>query len=278
MSNEEIKTKVEEILKDKKLFEKFEIPSDFKSKDFIKIAKKIGYLVNGNEKSESYIYGVNPEVEITHKSGDEIYKHLSYGVVSLSRTSTTGKKLFGSSIVHQNFISLSINHAEMIQDINLHNTHYFPKKRIIEVFLTSSQFAELITTMNYGEGTPCTISFKEPIGIINYTEPDSLKPNDELNKMQDSAEKEKDDTIEKISTKLKTILSKNSIGKKDKQNIYSMFDILSKFVDDKFEFMQSQFQSKMEKHITEAKTEIDSTLINMSLNNQKRIELENSND
>ena len=274
----EIETKVEEILKDKKLFEKFEIPSDFKSKDFIKIAKKIGYLVNNNEKPELYIYGINPEIEKTYKDHDEIYKHLSYGVVSLSRSSTTGKKLFGSSIDHQNFISLSVNHAEMVQDINLHNTHYFPRKRIIEVFLTSSQFAELITTMNYGGGTPCTISFKESVGTINYTEPDSLKPHDELNKMQEFAEKEKDDTIEKISTKLKTILSKNSIGKKDKQNIYSMFDILSKFVDDKFEFMQSQFQSKMEKHITEAKTEIDSTLINMSLNNQKRIELENSND
>jgi len=36
--------------------------------------------------------------------------------------------------------------------------------------------------------------------------------------------------------------------------------------------MHSQFQNKMEKHIAEAKTEIDSTLTNMSLNNQKLIE------
>jgi len=78
-----------------------------------------------------------------------------------------------------------------------------------------------------------------------------------------------------IQKKLSDILNKNNIGKKDREDIKDMFNQLSNYTNQKFEFMQSQFQKKMEKHIAEAKSEIDSTLTNIALNknnNKKKLE------
>lgn len=258
---------MENFLKDKKLFEKFECPTEYKPKDFIQKAKQFNYLVTQemDNPNKLYIYGICPNVQKETKNGEENYTHPSFGMVSISRVSTTGKKLLGSSLKHENFISLKINKAEMVNR-ELHSTEFFSKNKIIEINLTSAQFAELITTLNYGSGTPCTITYDKYDGHIEYQEPSSSRPEDELNKMQTFAVQDKDKKINDIIQNAQSILNKNSIGKKDREYLLSLFKLLTNYTEEKFNFMQQQFQKKMEKHITDAKTEIDSTLTNIMLN------------
>lgn len=86
-------------------------------------------------------------------------KHESYGQISIRRSQVggTGVNLCGSSIKHNNVIALSISPS--VKDRGL-NKDWFHTEGIpyIEVEMSYSQFAEAITSLNVGEGVPCTVA------------------------------------------------------------------------------------------------------------------------
>ena len=82
--------------------------------------------------------------------------HESYGLLQLSRiTCSPPMNVFGSAVKTSNPISLRIYRAEKQRELS--REWYFSKKRLIEVYMSPSQFAEAVTTMNYGSGVPVTI-------------------------------------------------------------------------------------------------------------------------
>lgn len=190
---------------------------------------------------------------------DKSYKHESYGQISISRVQCNGAHLFGSSIKHNSFISLKINQSEMVKD-DLYNTNYFGRDKIIEVNMSSAQFAELITTLNYGAGTPCTIDWVRDVGKVKYEKPFEEDANQQL---EDTVNIEKDKFKERISelnTELTNVLNKKNINKKDREELKKKIDILIRDCVDNYKFAEQQFRKNMENHITECKSEIESTL------------------
>lgn len=90
--------------------------------------------------------------------GDTKHTHPSYGMVQFNRRSN-GRPgyLFGSAVTdHYHTVSLSISTGCAIED-DLGERRYRAERRIVEVELSAAQFAEAITTMNVGDGVPCTI-------------------------------------------------------------------------------------------------------------------------
>lgn len=90
----------------------------------------------------------------------ETIKHPSYGMVGLSRVTTNGSRvLFGSTLAsHHHTIVLRVHEAEMRIDRDLHMERACATRvPIVEVELSAAQFAELLTTMNVGDGIPCTL-------------------------------------------------------------------------------------------------------------------------
>lgn len=84
-------------------------------------------------------------------------RHESYGQVSFNRISCTPPlDLYGSNLKHGNIISLSIRRST--KNRNLNRDTYYGGEEIVEVKLSSAQFAELLTSLNVGSGVPCTIS------------------------------------------------------------------------------------------------------------------------
>jgi len=86
-------------------------------------------------------------------------EHESFGLVGFSRIThggaTGGTNLFGSAICHHHTIALRIKRATKTR--RLHDDHYYGGDTIIEVEMSPNQFSEAITTMNVGDGVPCTI-------------------------------------------------------------------------------------------------------------------------
>ena len=207
---------------------------------------------------------------------DQKYTHESYGQISISRVTCNGVNLFGSSIKHNSFISIKINQSTMLKD-NKHSTYYFPKDKIIEVKMTSAQFAELITTLNYGAGTPCTIEEIRDVGRIEYKKPFEEDANQRLKNTIDIEKEEFKKVIIKIQDHLKNILSKKHINKSDREELKTKIDILIRESINNYKFAESQFKKQMEDHIVECKAEIESTLTqithNLNYDNiQKQIE------
>lgn len=100
-------------------------------------------------------------------NGDDIDKHPSYGMVSLGQThfggTGGGTTLFGSGVKHGTAISLKINYAERHR--SAYHDSYFSKNRIIEIYVSASQFTTLLTKMNT-TGVPCTLNWTAQDGHI----------------------------------------------------------------------------------------------------------------
>lgn len=81
-------------------------------------------------------------------------EHPSYGILRLSRSNISGEgvALFGSSILHNNTIRLSISKGWEERQGN--EDRYYPmeslKNEYIEVEMSYNQFADMITSLNSG--------------------------------------------------------------------------------------------------------------------------------
>lgn len=86
----------------------------------------------------------------------------SYGMIQLSRSSIggTGTALFGSSIMHNDVIRLTISNGFMEREDSQDNYYAKTSRKncIVEVDMSYTQFAEAITSLNMGDGVPVTIT------------------------------------------------------------------------------------------------------------------------
>ena len=86
------------------------------------------------------------------------YQHESYGQISFSRVNGIGTKFYGSELPQDNFISMEIHHSELSRDITT-DRYYNTGPLITRLRMSSNQFSELITSLNYRSGVPCTLEF-----------------------------------------------------------------------------------------------------------------------
>ena len=89
-------------------------------------------------------------------------EHPSYGLVRISRVTggPGAQNLFGSPLArHYGTIRLSIGTAKWIH--GLHHDHYHGSLRgeHIGIEMSAAQFADMITSLNMGSGTPCTLRY-----------------------------------------------------------------------------------------------------------------------
>ena len=218
------------------------------------------------------LYGENPVSKRTHyhwfkstgyaiypmeynkesDNADIIKEHPSFGLIGLSRRSSNGTALFGSSIKHSELISLTIRRGEVNRDLN--REWYHGKEELIEIEMSANQFAEFITTPNVGSGVPCTIKhvgrtrMPDPI----YEDKKTLFSKEFENKMKNISS-----GLEGNLEILKNILSKKSIGKGDKQEIENLFTKFKSDISSSVPFIESSFVEQMDKTVTEAKSEIE---------------------
>lgn len=182
--------------------------------------------------------------------------HPSYGMLGFSRVTCSGSKsLFGSSIKHRDTIVLRLKTGHKRR--NLNSDWYYSDKLLYEVEMSYSQFAELITSMNVGEGIPVTIRSTEN----NYDIPECPFEDKiaihkkEFEKHQEEAYGVTKEIIDKVE---EIFESKKSFNKIEKQELLSMLRQISSNIGCNQEFMVKQFQEQMEQTVTESKGEIES--------------------
>lgn len=182
--------------------------------------------------------------------------HESYGSIILTKPINSFEKtLFGSSIKHADTIILRICNAEYERQLSYDS--YYPKKELIEVEMSTAQFAELITSIGKGEGTPCTIRAIdskriEPCPFI----PKGQTHHDEfVEHQQDIKEKLSD-----FSKNLKTLLEKKTLNKSDKEQILKSLQNLSTDITVNSAYQVAMFEEQMAKTVHEAKLEIESII------------------
>jgi hypothetical protein len=94
----------------------------------------------------------------THANGDE--SHPAFGMIGASRVSVAGglhngSVLFDSDVAHQQLIRVTLSRAVRKRDGMQDRTHAI--RELFEVDMSMAQWASFVSSMNVGDGVPCTI-------------------------------------------------------------------------------------------------------------------------
>jgi len=190
-------------------------------------------------------------------SDDEFEReHPSYGLVSISRiTGGSGaRRLFGSPLAnHYGTIRLSIGTAKWIH--GLHHDRYYGSLRgeHIEVEMSAAQFADMITSLNMGSGTPCTI--RHLTGVQIPPPPDYAT---EAEHIRDNFE----GSLDKYKAKARTYRKKiedltSKLSTKAKEEIRIALDVIEDQLSSNVPFVVKQFQEATTRITSAAKAEVD---------------------
>lgn len=194
------------------------------------------------------------DYEISENALGTSYKHPSFGMLSFRRTHGGHSNLFGSSIQHNDTIHMVLREGKVTRGLN--EDWYVGGHEIIEVAMSQSQFAEVITSMNVDAGVPCTIKYIQGKGHID--EADFINKRQQItNEFKDSMNDHMNDAQEFYDEVKELFSTKKSISKGDKEMILKKLGRITKSMESESKFIFDQFQEQMDKTITEAKGEIE---------------------
>lgn len=186
-------------------------------------------------------------------------KQPAYGMLAFSRISGGNPNLFGSSIRHTQKIQLTLKEGHVTRELN--NDWYAGDKTLFEVEMSYTQFAELISAMNVGDGVPVTIRYTENKGRV-----DGIQIVNKRTQFLDEFKNQNEqsvDQINKMIKQLQTIFAeKRPLKAKEKTEILSALAVLSNTINSHNIFTLSQFDEAMEKIATEAKGEVEAFIQN----------------
>ena len=184
------------------------------------------------------------------KEDDGWERNPSYGLLSISRVQSTGRRLFESPFRHQHYITLSITRARR-QRTDLHDNMVMPEEEIIEIAMSEVQFASAITALNMGVGTPCTISHLDS-KIVKEPDADQTKQTFEKEGREHFAE------LLKMAQELEklTNLKASEVKAPQRERMSFLALKLQQGLSCDREFFHKQFQETMDKVVSAAKAEI----------------------
>jgi hypothetical protein len=190
--------------------------------------------------------------------------HPSYGLISIGRyTCNPAQNFFGSSIKHHAGVSISIRKA--VKQRHLSDDWYHGGQELIEVNLTPAQLANMLTNMNIGEGTPCTLNRILQTKELQAEYPDCMVPYCPETTMRQQYEtefkkdmKELASSIDGLVEAARALQSKPNVTKADRAAFTGIAEGIRAKMANCIPFVHSQFNEALDKVITEAKADIES--------------------
>jgi hypothetical protein len=186
-------------------------------------------------------------------------EHPAYGMLAINKISLGGMnvkhKFFGSDLDdHYSAVRIRIGHGCRVRGTG--HDWYRATDRLIEVDLTMSQFADMLTCMNVGDGVPCTIRHVNGVATP------------ELPKAETSADRSRDDikrTAKKISTDAITLMKKMeaafnepTVNKKARTDLLHDLRMVVQGIESNLTFVLTTFQEAVNTTVSQAKSEIAS--------------------
>lgn len=93
-------------------------------------------------------------------------QHPAWGLIGASRVQSGGGKhdgavLFDSEIPHRHYVVVKLHAAQRKRDLNRDWIGTQNRLPIVEVAMSESQWAQFVSSMNQGDGVPCTITTRD---------------------------------------------------------------------------------------------------------------------
>lgn len=185
--------------------------------------------------------------------------HESFGQVSFNRVSCGGNiPFYGSELPQSHYIELNISQSEIIRDLSYDRYHATLSPDVVSVRMTAGQFSELITSLNQGSGTCCTIqSIKgekvQPLPLQESRKEFMHRKFEERMKMFGA-------TIRERQQEAKRIVKKKNLSKDDVHNLSLLLEWLTTEVEKNIPYFATCFQENMDDIVFEAKLEVENAI------------------
>lgn len=187
---------------------------------------------------------------------DRHLKHPCFGLARFSRICGYSGFMFGSDVQSENFIELTINHAERVQgDYKVH--YYDYGKPIVRLKMTQTQFAELLTNMNIGNGVPVTLEAVNGERIEQFDLNEAKNHLDELKEDFKERSKETLNSLIESRNELKKIIDKKNLSKKDQEKALWLLDKYIQEIRSNMPFFIKLYKEETSDIVQRAKTELD---------------------
>lgn len=190
-----------------------------------------------------------------HPVVETVETHPAYGMIGASRISSTpGHYLNGTDFQHRHFISISIRKA--VKHRNLSNDWNFANEELVEVYVSEAQWAAFVSSMNVGNGVPCTLSRFDGNAIPAIEACVSKK--DEFKSEIANHFKE---ALSEIDQLLQSVQD-SSASAKVKNEVASRVNMIRNKIVGGAEYVPDQFEEHMERKTEAAKCEANAYLLN----------------
>lgn len=189
---------------------------------------------------------------------ENTYKHESQGMLQIAKVkSNKAESMFGSRVATTEAIRITLKQGVLERDLN-YDKAYATGKALFELEMTPLQFAEMITSLNNGDGTPVTIrqfNGKEMQEPVYKTETEVF-----------SSEFERE--MKKLVSDLKGLTKKvygrleqtKPLNKAEKDEIKLGLEGIERFIGSNLPYMEKTFTENIERTVQEAKMMINATI------------------
>lgn len=202
------------------------------------------------------------------------YNDSNIGVLRINRVNTTGRRLVGSAVKANNYITIDLFQGKAESSL-LDKEHIYPQNLIAKIAMTPMQWGEFVSSFTLGSGSPCTID------ILNGKH---VKQSYKSEAVDDFYEEKTTEMLKETSEKFKNAMSdaidilqhKKSITKKDRQDIILAYNTLSNLMADSLPFLKKQMVVDMESHIHQVAGQLKYELTE-ELKQQQKIDQQKTN-
>lgn len=186
----------------------------------------------------------------------EKLEHPSFGQIRFNRVSSRGCRFYGSEIEQDSYISLEIHQSQVNRDLS--SDWYHEQDPIIRLRISSSQFVEMVTSMNQGSGVPCTIerlNGKKVDDLPTYRNKKELTQDQFKEEIEKRVSESKD-----LQQEALRLINKPKLSKQDKFDLNHHIALLTDRLSSDVPFYLKCFQEVSDKVVDEAKMEIENAI------------------
>lgn len=192
-----------------------------------------------------------PEVTVDDLMDAEHIKHPSFGQISARRIQGGGDNHFyGSEFSHQHWIEVVISSSETIRKVG--RDFHSANAELVRVAMTEAQWATFLSSMNVGDGVPCTLRRMAGKG---YPEIERLETKEDFFKR--SMAETVEDSVSKINELIDALNSDTvKLSKKTRSELVRLAEHARMEIRDNAPFVATQFGEHIETRVEEAKVSI----------------------
>lgn len=201
--------------------------------------------------------------DIKPETKEDEYKsstsHPSFGCVTFNRIQSTGTHLFGSSVAHSGYVTLTVHEAGAIVDKFTKEMITYARKQILQISLSEAQYAELVSRWGTAQGTPCTLSRRPAEGfeLVGFEAPRPDKTTKEtFEGLIADAVKTTQTKINETADEIQALV-KDRLPKKDAERLRILISILKTHPASNLKFAQELLHESLEKMLARGKVEME---------------------